>query len=392
MKAATLLVPVLLLTLLNNCQNMIYQKESGNRLFFSIKKWCRDGKSCDMMYSMKKIVLDCLGGDNGLPAMVSGAVTALKQNPELQLVMVGDAEQIKPQVVEFGDRVEIVDTKVNIAMDEHPTTAIRTKTDSSLVLGLEQLKTRNDCGAFVSAGSTGAVLTGGFMKIGRIPGVSRPALCPCMPTLIDGQEFMLLDAGANMDCSAEQLVQFAIMANEYKKALGMEKPRVALLNVGAEETKGNEVVKTAHAMLNKLRDAGMINFVGNIEPDHVFQGEVDVVVADGFWGNVLLKSSEGMVKFIFKSLKQIISSSFSAKIGALFLGGKLKKFKAEKMDKTNATIFLGLKKSVVKMHGNADARKVTSALNYAMTVVDLDLHQRIEPALAQIETVLGENA
>ncbi len=341
---------------------------------------------------MKKIVLDCLGGDNGLPAMVAGAVDALKRNPELQLVLVGDQSQIQPMVAEFGDRVEIIDTKVNIAMDEHPTTAIRTKTDSSLVLGLEQLKKRDDCGAFVSAGSTGAVLTGGFMKIGRIAGVSRPALCPFMPTLIDGQEFMLLDAGANMDCTAVQLVQFAMMANEYKKATGMENPRVGLLNVGTEETKGNEVVKQAHGLLVKLRETGLINFIGNVEPYQAFKGEVDIVVADGFWGNVFLKTSEGMAKFVFKSLKSIIKSSFSAKIGALFLGRKLKKFKAEKMDKTNATIFLGLKKSVVKMHGNADARKVTSALEYAMTVANLDLQQRIEQMLAQIEPLLGGNA
>lgn len=341
---------------------------------------------------MKKIILDCLGGDNGLPTMLAGAVTALKRNPELQLILVGDAGIIQPQVVEFGDRVEIIDTKVNITMDEHPTTAIRTKTDSSLVLGLNQLKTREDCGALVSAGSTGAVLTGGFMKIGRIAGVSRPALCPFLPTLIDGQEFMLLDAGANMDCTAVHLVQFAVMANEYKKATGMEKPRVALLNVGTEATKGNEVVKQAHALLVKLRDAGIINFVGNVEPYQAFNAEVDIVVADGFWGNVFLKTTEGSVKFVFKSLKQIIASSFSAKIGALFLGGKLKKFKAEKTDKTNATVFLGLKKSVVKMHGNADERKVVSALEYAMTVADLDLNKRIEQALAQVEPLLGENA
>ena len=341
---------------------------------------------------MKKVVLDCLGGDNGLPAMLGGAVNALKQNPALQLVLVGDAAAIRPQVAAFGDRVEIIDTKVNIAMDEHPTTAIRTKTDSSLVLGLEQLKTRDECGAFVSAGSTGAVLTGGFMKVGRIAGVSRPALCPMIPTLIDGQEFMLLDCGANMDCTAVQLAQFAVMANEYKKAMGMEKPRIALLNVGAEETKGNEVVKQAYGMLVKLREAGMVNFVGNVEPDQVFAGNVDVVVADGFWGNVLLKSIEGTTKFVFKSLKQIMLGSLGGKIGAMFIGGKLKKFKAEKTDKTNATIFLGLKKPVVKMHGHADAVKVASALAYAMTVVDLDLNQRIAEAIAKAEPVLGENA
>lgn len=341
---------------------------------------------------MKKIVLDCLGGDNGLPAMVAGAVDALKQYPELQLVMVGDASIIQPQVAEFGARVEVIDTKVNIAMDEHPTQAIRSKPDSSLVLGLEQLKKREDCGAFVSAGSTGAVLTGGFMKVGRIAGVSRPALCPTLPTMVDGQEFMLLDCGANMDCTAVQLAQFAVMASEYKKAMGMANPRIALLNVGAEETKGNEVVKQAYALLGKLQKAGLINFVGNIEPDQVFKGNADVVVADGFWGNVLLKSIEGTVKFVFKSVKEIMMSSLGGKIGALFVGGKLKKFKAEKTDKTNATIFLGLKKAVVKMHGNADAFKVTSALGYAMTVVDLDLHQAIETVLSQAEAVLGENA
>ena len=341
---------------------------------------------------MKKIVLDCLGGDNGLPAMLAGAISALQKNPELQLVLVGDESVIKPQVAEFGNRVEIIDTKVNIAMDEHPTQAIRTKTDSSLVLGLEQLKQREDCGAFVSAGSTGAVLTGGFMKIGRIAGVSRPALCPTLPTMQDGQDFMLLDCGANMDCTPVQLAQFAVMANEYKKATGVENPRIALLNVGSENIKGNEVVKQAHVLLRQLSDAGMINFVGNIEGDQVFHGNVDVVVADGFWGNVLLKSIEGTVKFVFKSVKNVMMSSFGGKIGALFLGGKLKKFKAEKMDKTNATIFLGLKKAVVKMHGNADAVKVASALQYATTVVDFDLNARIEAALTQAEPLLVKNA
>ena len=341
---------------------------------------------------MKKIVLDCLGGYNGLPAMLAGAITALKKNAELNLILVGDAEVIKPQVSEFGERVEIIDTKVNIAMDEHPTQAIRTKTDSSLVLGLEQLKKREDCGAFVSAGSTGAVLTGGFMKVGRIAGVSRPALCPTLPTMKDGQDFMLLDCGANMDCTAVQLVQFAVMAHEYKKAMGVAEPRIALLNVGAENTKGNEVVKQAYGLLTKLREAGMINFVGNIEGDQVFQGNADVVVSDGFWGNVLLKSIEGTVKFVFKAVKNVMLGSLSGKIGALFIGGKLKKFKAEKMDKANATIFLGLKKAVVKMHGNADAEKVASALQYATTVVDFDLNASIEDALAKVEPLLEENA
>ena len=195
-----------------------------------------------------------------------------------------------------------------------------------------------------------------------------------------------------MDCTAVQLVQFAVMAHEYKKAMGVPEPRIALLNVGAENTKGNEVVKQAYGLLTKLREAGMINFVGNIEGDQVFQGNADVVVADGFWGNVLLKSIEGTVKFVFKAVKNVMLGSLSGKIGALFIGGKLKKFKAEKMDKANATIFLGLKKAVVKMHGNADAEKVASALQYATTVVDFDLNASIEDALAKVEPLLVANA
>ena len=340
---------------------------------------------------MKKIVLDCLGGDNGLPAMLDGAVAALELHPELNLVLVGDAAVIGPRVAKFGARVEIIDTKENIAMDEHPTQAIRQKPHSSLVLGLEQLKTRDDCGALLSAGSTGAVLTGGFMKIGRIPGVSRPALCPELPTQIDGQEFMLIDCGANMDCTPVNLVHFAVMANQFQLAMGKNNPRVALLNVGTEVTKGNETVKQTHALLTKLHAAGQINFVGNIEADQVFKGGADIVVADGFWGNVLLKSIEGTVKFVFKAVKQVMKQGFFTKIGALLVGGKLKKFKQKKMESQAASIFIGLKKPVLKMHGNADAAKVTAALADALQVVDLDLSTRIETALAQVEPLLGED-
>ena len=338
----------------------------------------------------KKIVFDCLGGDNGLPAMLAGAVTALQRNPDLQMVLVGDAEVIKPAVTPFGERVEVIDTKTNIAMDEHPTEAIRKKPHSSLVLGLEQLKNREDCGAFLSAGSTGAVLTGGFMKVGRIEGVSRPALCPNLPTAVDNKTFMLIDCGANMDCTPINLVHFALMANEYQKAQGIESPRVALLNVGAEAAKGNEAVKQTHVLLTKLHEKKLLNFVGNIEADQVFKAEADIVVTDGFWGNVLLKSVEGTVKFVFKEVKKVMTQNLLTKIGALLVGGKLKAFKRAKMDTQAASIFIGLKKPVLKMHGNADSGKVTAAIEYAMTVADLNLGKRITTAITKAEPVLAE--
>lgn len=338
----------------------------------------------------KKIVFDCLGGDNGLPAMLAGAVTALQKHPELQMVLVGDATVIKPAVAPFGDRVEVIDTKTNIAMDEHPTQAIRNKPHSSLVLGLEQLKNREDCGAFLSAGSTGAVLTGGFMKVGRIEGVSRPAMCPYLPTAVDDKTFMLIDCGANMDCTPVNLVHFALMANEYQKKCGIAQPRVALLNVGTEAAKGNEVVKQTHALLTKLHDKKLLNFVGNIEADQVFKAEADIVVTDGFWGNVLLKSVEGTVKFVFKAVKNIMTQTLWTKIGALLIGGKLKAFKRAKIDKQAASIFIGLKKPVIKMHGNADSGKVTAAIEYAMSVADLDLAKYITKALAKAEPILAE--
>ena len=346
---------------------------------------------CYAIFMNKKIVFDCLGGDKGLAEMLPGAITALTKHPDLKMVLVGDAGVIGPQVAQFGDRVEVVDSKENIAMDEHPTEAIRHKPNSSLVLGLEQLKTRDDCGAFLSAGSTGAVLTGGFLKVGRIPGVSRPAMCPNLPTAVGNQTFMLIDCGANMDCAPVNLVHFAVMANEYQKLRGIANPRVALLNVGSESTKGNELVKATHALLTKLSEAGQINFVGNIEADQVFKATADIVVTDGFWGNVLLKSVEGTVKFAFGEVKKVLTSSFLTKIGALLVGGKLKEFAKAKMDGQAASIFIGLKKPVIKMHGNANAAKVVAAIEYAMSVVDLDLGDVIAKALTTAEPIIGKN-
>jgi glycerol-3-phosphate acyltransferase PlsX len=208
-------------------------------------------------------------------------------------------------------RVEIIHTTVGIGMNEHPASAIRTKPNSSIVLGMEALKAREDCTAFVSAGSTGAVLTGGFMRVGRIPGVSRPALCPILPT-VGPRGVMVLDVGANMDCKPINLVHFALMADVYMRAKGVDNPRIGLLNVGTEDEKGNELTHEAFAMLKKMP----INFIGNMEARETFGGNYDIVVTDGFAGNVLLKTLEGGGKFFAYKLKRAIS-------GPLALPGKL---------------------------------------------------------------------
>ncbi len=340
----------------------------------------------------KKIILDCLGGDNGINAMVEGAVSGLKKYPELNMVLVGDEEYIKPKVQEFGSRVEIIHTIENISMQDHPTDAIRKKTNSSIVLGLSALKNREDCGLFLSAGSTGAVLTGGFLKVGRVPGVTRPAIGPEFPT-VKGGKVMLIDSGANMDCKPINLIHFAIMGNEYYKSIGIKSPRIALLNVGVEDTKGNELAKETFGLLKKLDEKKVINFVGNVEGNTVLNGEVDVIVCDGFNGNVLLKSMEGLMKNIFRSLKGIMTDGIVAKIGALMLSGKLKKFKKLYMDNQTGTLLLGVKKPVVKMHGNSTADKVAKAIDYAISVIDFDLHDKMQSAIKEAnQWVINEEA
>jgi glycerol-3-phosphate acyltransferase PlsX len=343
---------------------------------------------CDIV--MKKIVIDTLGGDNGISVIVDGVIEALTDNKDLSVILVGDENVIKPKIIAAGleSRAEILHTVQNIPSDEHPTQAVKKYPDSSIVLGLTQLKEREDCGAFVSAGSTGAVLTCGFLKIGRTEGVSRPALCPNLPTR-NGASTMLIDCGANADCKPENLVHFAIMANEYKKAAGVENPKIALLNVGAEKAKGNELTKQTFVLLNKLKEAGQINFVGNAESGDTLSGKYDVIVTDGFTGNILLKAMEGVTKLLFSQIKQVLSKGIRSKIAGLLAGGKIKKMKADYVDNVQAgSIFIGLKKPVIKMHGSAKARTAAMAVKYAATMTEMDTEDRIKAAIERAESVI----
>ncbi|MBR6779299.1 MAG: phosphate acyltransferase PlsX [Clostridia bacterium] len=331
-----------------------------------------------------KIVVDAFGGDYAPQEIVAGAVNALQANQDLQIVLVGDKDKITEilqNLVFVSDRLEIVHAPDIVTMDDVPTVAIRTKKNSSIVVAYDYLKNNDDAVALVSAGSTGATLTGAVLKLGRIPHISRPALAPILPTVND-RGVMLLDCGANADCKAENLMDFAIMGDEYMKAIGVKKPRIALLNIGTEEEKGSEMIKQAHALLK----ASKLNFVGNIEARDVLKGTVDVVVADGFSGNVCLKTIEGTAEILFGELKDITKSSFKAKIGALMLKNNLRGIKS-KYDyrKVGGAPLLGVSKIVLKCHGNSKADAIATTINQAYTLGKNNLIEKVKQAVDKEE-------
>lgn len=331
-----------------------------------------------------KIVVDAFGGDYAPQEIVAGAVKALQENLELELVLVGDKDRIAEilqSLVFVSDRLEIVHAPDVVTMDESPTIAIRTKKTSSIVVAYDYLKQNDDAVALVSAGSTGATLTGAVLKLGRVKGVSRPALAPILPTVNDGK-VMLLDCGANAECKAENLLDFAIMGNEYMKAMGVKKPRIALLNIGTEEEKGSEMIKEAHQLLKQAK----LNFVGNIEARDVIRGNVDVVVSDGFSGNVCLKTIEGTAEILFGEIKQIAKSSFKAKLGALMLKKSLYGLK-NKYDhkKVGGAPLLGVNKVVLKCHGNSKAESICATINQAYTLGKNQLVEKVLKAVSNEE-------
>ena len=331
-----------------------------------------------------KIVVDAFGGDYAPFEIVAGAVKALQENQELELVLVGDKDKITEilqQLVFVSDRLEIVHAPDVVTMDDVPTVAIRTKKTSSIVVAYDYLKQNDDAVALVSAGSTGATLTGAVLKLGRVKGVSRPALAPILPTVNDGK-VMLLDCGANAECKPENLLDFAIMGNEYMKAMGVKKPRIALLNIGTEEEKGSEMIKEAHQLLKNAK----LNFVGNIEARDVIKGNVDVVVADGFSGNVCLKTIEGTAEILFGEIKEITRKSLKTKIGALMLKKHLYGLK-KKYDhkKVGGAPLLGVNKVVLKCHGNSKAESISATINQAYTLGKNKLVEKVLKAVSNEE-------
>ena len=331
-----------------------------------------------------KIVVDAFGGDYAPYEIVAGAVKALQENQELEIVLVGDKDKITEilqQLVFVSERLEIVHAPDVVTMDESPTVAIRTKKTSSIVVAYDYLKQNDDAVALVSAGSTGATLTGAVLKLGRVKGVSRPALAPILPTVNDGK-VMLLDCGANAECKAENLLDFAIMGNEYMKAMGVKNPRIALLNIGTEEEKGSEMIKEAHQLLKNAK----LNFVGNIEARDVIRGNVDVVVSDGFSGNICLKTIEGTAEILFGEIKAITKQSLKTKLGALMLKKSLYALK-NKYDhkKVGGAPLLGVTKVVLKCHGNSKAESICATINQAFTLGKNKLVEKVLKAVSNEE-------
>lgn len=328
-----------------------------------------------------KVVVDAFGGDNAPLEVVEGAVMAVKQNKDLTVVLTGDETKIKEILKDRTERIEIVDAKDVITNDDVPTLAIRQKKDSSMVRAFDLLKENDDVVGLVSAGSTGAVLSGVIMKIGRIKGISRPALCPILPTIVDGRSVVICDCGANVDCKSENLLHFAIMASVfYSITNGVENPKVALLNNGAEEHKGNELTKTTYSLMKTLP----INFVGNVEAREVMSGNVDVIVTDGFAGNVLLKSVEGTAKAMSQMLKKDAKKNVFHMLGALMMG----KFNGLKnkmdMDKYGGAPFLGCKKLVVKTHGSANRENFKNTILQVVKLYENKMNEKIEAMVGEM--------
>ncbi len=324
-----------------------------------------------------RIIIDAMGGDNAPQEIVKGAVRA---NRELgvDMVLVGRAEEVKAclEAEGCGD-IEVVDAREVVTMEDDPSTATRRKKDSSMTVALTMLRDgKGD--AMVSAGSTGALLTGATLIVKRISGIRRAAMAPVLPSGEHG--VMLIDCGANVECTAEYLLQFAFMGSFYaKKLMGCDCPRVGLLNVGTEDTKGGELQHQAYALLKKAGDEGRINFVGNIEGTGVFADTADVVVTDGFTGNVLLKTTEGVIKFMMKQLKGVFYKSTVNKLAAGVLKSDLSAMKKTMdVNEVGGTALVGISKPVIKAHGSSDAACIFSAVRQAVAFADSGLIGDIE--------------
>ena len=327
-----------------------------------------------------RIIVDAMGGDNAPLEIVRGAINAAKARPELEIVLVGREAEVNAAAAQCGGLVKNVSiqnaTEV-IDMHDDPATAFKTKKDSSVTVGLNLVKS-GDGDAFVSAGSTGALLSAGTLLVKRVRGIRRAAMAPILPTATG--KMVLIDCGANAECSVEYLVQFAYLGSFYaSRALGLEKPRVGLLNIGAEDTKGDQLRIDTYKALREAGDAGHLNFIGNIEAKDAIKGGCDVLVADGFSGNVLLKTVEGMGSFLGKEIKGMFLKSLTTKIAALMMRSGIAAFK-DKLDPDTigGTPFLGLTRPVIKAHGSSGARAIENAIYQAVLAAEGNMAAEIE--------------
>ena len=336
------------------------------------------------MSDITRVALDAMGGDNAPAEIVKGAVAAVKKQKEIKIYLTGKEDVLKKELSAYTypeEMIEIVPATEVIETAEPPVMAIRKKKDSSIVVAMNLVK-QGKADAFVSAGSSGAVLVGGQVLVGRIKGVERPPLAPLIPT--EKGVSLLIDCGANVDARPSHLVQFARMGSIYMESvLGRKNPTVGIVNIGAEEEKGNALVKETFPLLKECKD---INFVGSVEARDIPSGNVDVIVCEAFAGNVILKLYEGLGATLIKKIKKGLMSSLRSKIGALLikpaLKATLKDFDASQY---GGAPLLGLKGLVVKTHGNATANEVCNSIVQCVTFKEQRINEKIQEAVQSQE-------
>ncbi|WP_405321422.1 phosphate acyltransferase PlsX [Frisingicoccus sp.] len=328
------------------------------------------------------VALDAMGGDHAPAEIVKGGVDAVNASKEVKILMVGDEKQIEAELSKYTydqERIQVVPTTEVITNNEHPVNAVRNKRDSSLVRCQRMVKS-GEADAMVSAGSTGAVLAGGQLIVGRLKGIHRPPLAPLIPT--EKGFSMLIDCGANVDARPAHLVQFAQMGTVYmKNIMGIENPKVAIVNIGSEEEKGNQLVKETFPL---LKECESINFIGSIEARDIPAGLADVIVCEAFVGNVILKMYEGVAMTLVHKLKKEMMQSLRSKIGGLLVKPAMKSVMKD-FDATEygGAPLLGLKGLVVKSHGSSDAYEIMNSILQCITFKKQNINVLIEEALNQ---------
>lgn len=332
------------------------------------------------MQTMVKVAVDAMGGDNAPAEVIKGAVRAVNEDKRVSVVLVGKEQVILEQLQQYTydkERITVVHAEEEITNEEAPVMAVRRKKDSSIVKAMTLVK-NNEADAFVSAGSTGAVLVGAQLIVGRLPGVERPPLAPLLPTAKGVS--LLIDCGANVDARSSHLVQFAKMGSVYMEhVIGIKNPRVAIVNIGAEEEKGNALVKETFPLLKNCNE---INFIGSIEAREIPAGYADVVVCEAFVGNVILKLYEGMAKTLMGKIKEGMMSTLRSKIGALLIKPALKEtLKDLDSSQFGGAPMLGLKGLVVKSHGNSKSDEIKNSILQCISFKEQNINEKIKDSI-----------
>ncbi|MDY6155920.1 MAG: phosphate acyltransferase PlsX [Agathobacter sp.] len=342
------------------------------------------------MQTITKIALDAMGGDNAPAEVIKGAVDAVKARDDIKVFLVGQKDSVQAELEKYtypSEQIELIDAPEVIEMAEPPVIAIRRKRQSSIVVGMNMVK-QKEADAFVSAGSSGAVLVGGQVIVGRIKGIQRPPLAPLIPT--EKGISLLIDCGANVDARAEHLVQFAKMGSIYMEhVVGRKNPKVAIVNIGAEEEKGNALVKETIPLLRECDD---INFVGSIEARDIPKGDADVIVCEAFVGNVILKLYEGLSSTLIGVIKKGLMSTLKSKIGAALALPALKKtIKAFDATEYGGAPLLGLNGLVVKTHGSSKAKEITNSIFQCVTFKEKEINNKIRENITKAPDTNKEN-